>query len=123
MTYRIARQFRFSASHQLDGLAASHKCARLHGHNYLVSVEITAEKVNEIGMVMEFGLLDGFDQLLKRGVDHRHLNEIMEVNPTAENVARWLYDHAVNIVGAHLGEPEVTVRVSENDHTWAEYRP
>jgi 6-pyruvoyltetrahydropterin/6-carboxytetrahydropterin synthase len=43
MTFRITKEFHFSASHQLVSLPPDHQCARLHGHNYVVEVELTAD--------------------------------------------------------------------------------
>ena len=45
--YRISKEFHFSASHQLIGLPEDHQCARLHGHNYIVVVELTAEDAEQ----------------------------------------------------------------------------
>ncbi|MFI6697695.1 6-pyruvoyl trahydropterin synthase family protein [Streptomyces sp. NPDC050509] len=42
MTCHISKEFHFSASHQLDGLPEDHPCGRLHGHNYVVALELSA---------------------------------------------------------------------------------
>ena len=47
--YRITKEFHFSASHQLFGLREGHPCARLHGHNYVVVVELAAEDLGPTG--------------------------------------------------------------------------
>ena len=54
MMFRITKEFHFSASHQLKGLPAEHQCARLHGHNYVVEVELSAETLNEHGFVRDY---------------------------------------------------------------------
>ncbi|MGW7696240.1 6-pyruvoyl trahydropterin synthase family protein [Streptomyces asiaticus] len=120
MTLRITKRFEFSASHQLSGLAEDHQCGRLHGHNYVVELELSAAQKNltPTGFVRDFGDLSSFKSWLDRTVDHRHLNDIINVSPTAENLAIWLYDQCLRDF------PELTaVRISETPKTWAEYRP
>ena len=41
--YRITKEFHFSASHQLKDLPDDHPCARMHGHNYVVVIELAGE--------------------------------------------------------------------------------
>lgn len=78
----------FDASHQLTDskLLITKACARLHGHTYAVIVEVTDAPLNDAGMVIDFrAVKDVIDQL-----DHRHLNDILEMEPTAEHIAHWL---------------------------------
>ena len=51
--YRISKEFSFSASHRLLGLPDGHPCARLHGHNYRVEVELSAADLNRYGFVRD----------------------------------------------------------------------
>ncbi|MEU5041573.1 6-pyruvoyl trahydropterin synthase family protein [Streptomyces griseorubiginosus] len=121
MAFRISKEFHFSASHRLEGLAPEHPCGRLHGHNYIVELELAArdEGLDAVGFVRDYGDLGDFRKWLDAEVDHRHLNELMEgLNPTAEHMARWLYERW------SPNYPELSgVRVSETPKTWAEYRP
>ncbi|MCX4728873.1 6-pyruvoyl trahydropterin synthase family protein [Streptomyces sp. NPDC090052] len=120
MTLRITKRFEFSASHQLSGLAEGHQCSRLHGHNYVVELELSAKKADltPTGFVRDYGDLAAFKQWIDKTVDHRHLNDIVKGNPTAEQLAMWLYDQWSGDL------PELTaVSVSETPKTWAEYRP
>ncbi|MFI7347265.1 6-pyruvoyl trahydropterin synthase family protein [Streptomyces sp. NPDC049936] len=120
MTLRIVKRFDFSASHRLGGLPESHQCARLHGHNYAVELELSAERnaLTSTGFVRDYGDLSAFKKWLDETLDHRHLNDVVEGNPTAENLAVWMF-------GQWKDEfPELSsVRVSETPKTWAEYRP
>ena len=50
--YIITKEFAFSASHQLTHLVDGHPCARVHGHNYIIVVELSAEELNEQGFVL-----------------------------------------------------------------------
>lgn len=93
--YTIMKRWTFDASHQLHGLPRNHKCGRLHGHTYTVEVEIISETLDEHGFVVDFGDLAPIKRMIDMVFDHRHLNDIMPggINPTAENLARTLYEH------------------------------
>jgi 6-pyruvoyltetrahydropterin/6-carboxytetrahydropterin synthase len=117
--FTITKQFSFSASHQLDHLPSTHQCSRLHGHNYRVEVVIQSPMLDDRGFCqVDYGELDTFKQYLDETLDHRHLNDVLPVRTTAENLARFLYGEAKKI------SPFVTaVRVSETEKTWATYSP
>ena len=116
--FTIIKEFSFSASHQLLGLPEEHPCSRLHGHNYVVEVELQSEQLNDIGFVRDYRELDKFKRYIDDTLDHRHLNEVFACNPTAELLAITLFAAAKQFA------PEVVaVRVSETPKTWAEYRP
>ncbi len=91
--YELSVEREFSAAHYLreyDG-----DCARMHGHNYRVQITVRGEQLDEAGMLLDFGDLK---QLCDSAIDalaHRCLNEIApfdEINPTSENLARYLYE-------------------------------
>lgn len=117
--YRIAKEFAFSASHQLRSLPDDHPCARLHGHNYAVVVELAAATLDRVGFVRDYHELTALKRYIDDTLDHRHLNEVLgDECVTAERLARHLYDWCA------ARWPEVAaVRVSETPRTWAEYRP
>jgi 6-pyruvoyltetrahydropterin/6-carboxytetrahydropterin synthase len=116
--YRISKEFHFSASHQLRHLPADHQCARLHGHNYVVVVDLCAAELNADGFVRDYQELAALKAYIDGTFDHRHLNDVFEGHTTAENLARHFYDWS------RARWPEVSaVRVSETPKTWAEYRP
>ncbi|SMO42057.1 6-carboxytetrahydropterin synthase QueD [Paracoccus laeviglucosivorans] len=116
--YRISKEFHFSASHQLGHLPADHQCARLHGHNYIVSVELASTTLNADGFVRDYHELSALKHYIDSELDHRHLNDVLDLPSTAENMARHFYDWS------KARWPEtVAVRVSETPKTWAEYRP
>lgn len=119
MSFTIRKRFTFAASHQLETLPEGHKCARLHGHNYVVWVELAAPEVCPHGFVLDFGDLAALKDYLDTHLDHRHLNHVLSSDsPTAENLARHLYGIAAGMW------PETTaVAVEETESCWAEYRP
>ncbi|WP_198586198.1 6-carboxytetrahydropterin synthase QueD [Roseovarius salinarum] len=117
--YRIAKEFHFSASHQLKQVPAEHQCARLHGHNYVVTVELASDVLDAQGFVRDYLDLAPLKRYIDDALDHRHLNDVLGDDcVTAEQMARHFYDWC------HARWPEtVAVRVSETPKTWAEYRP
>ena len=119
MTFRITKEFHFSASHQLASLPPDHQCARLHGHNYVVEVELTANELNEHGFVRDYQDLSVLKRHIDEAFDHRHLNDVLgHDRVTAECLAQYFY------VWCKQRLPEASaVRVSETAKTWAEYRP
>ncbi|WP_330647157.1 6-pyruvoyl tetrahydropterin synthase family protein [Thioclava sp. FTW29] len=116
--FRITKEFHFSASHQLDHLPACHQCARLHGHNYIVVVELAAADLNADGFVRDYHELAALKDYIDGTFDHRHLNDVLDCPSTAEHMARHFY------LWCKARWPEVAaVKVSETPKTWAEYRP
>ena len=119
--FTITKEFHFSASHVLDGLREGHQCGRLHGHNYIVTVELSAEALDPAtGFVVDYGELAPLKQLIDDRLDHRHLNDVLWTNPTAELLAKWLFDWC------QANEPTWPVSgigVSETPKTWAWFRP
>ena len=117
--YRISKQFAFSASHQLMGVPEGHPCSRLHGHNYIVEIELSGESLNEAGFVRDYLELGELKSYIDEVLDHRHLNEVLgDDNVTAERLAKHLFDWSFD------RWPEATaMRISETPKTWAEFRP
>jgi 6-pyruvoyltetrahydropterin/6-carboxytetrahydropterin synthase len=89
---RLVRDFSFEAAHRLPQAPEGHKCARLHGHSFRVEVVCEGEIDPVAGWLVDFGeIKKAVDPLLER-LDHRYLNEIEGLeNPTAENIARWIW--------------------------------
>jgi 6-pyruvoyltetrahydropterin/6-carboxytetrahydropterin synthase len=127
--FTISKKFEFSASHVLEGLPEGHQCGRLHGHNYIVEVELQAERLNEPGFVHDYGELAPLKVWLDETFDHQHINERMEATPTAEHMALLIHTKAVELFGeagrqtaTHNGFMVSAVRVYETPKTCAEYR-
>jgi len=89
--YTISKEFHFSASHQLFGLPVDHPCTRLHGHNYIVIVELTSVNLSKIGFVKDYRELEPIKKFIDENLDHRHLNDVLQFNPTAENIAKFFF--------------------------------
>lgn len=123
MTFTISKDFEFAAAHRLSGLSEDHPCSRVHGHNYVVRLELSGP-VSGPGFVYDYRALAPFKHLLDTHLDHRDLNAIMGENPTAEHMAQWLYELAVEMLDNMPDGVRVSaVSVSETPKTWATYRP
>lgn len=121
--FTISKQFAFAASHVLSGLEDDHPCTRLHGHNYVVELVLSAEEVDRAGFVIDYRRLDAFKRFLDTRLDHTHLNDRLDVTPSAELLARFLHEWCMANLEADIVECLVAVRVSETPGTWAEHRP
>ena len=89
----IYREFTFEAAHRLPNVPEGHKCARLHGHSYKVTVHIDGPVEQDTGWVMDFGDLKRTVKPLIDQLDHYYLNEVPGLeNPTSEVLAKWVWD-------------------------------
>jgi 6-pyruvoyltetrahydropterin/6-carboxytetrahydropterin synthase len=89
----IHTQFRFEAAHRLPNVPEGHKCARLHGHSFRVTVWVEGEVGAESGWVMDFADVKAAFAPLHDALDHHYLNEIEGLaNPTSEVLAMWIWD-------------------------------
>lgn len=92
----LTKIVQFEAAHTLPGHQG--KCARLHGHSYRLEVSLRGPLkqgpgLSDDGMVMDFqDLSEIIRQAVLARLDHRYLNEVMDVRTTAENVAHWIWD-------------------------------
>jgi 6-pyruvoyltetrahydropterin/6-carboxytetrahydropterin synthase len=117
----ISKSFGFSASHELRLLSTGHKCARNHGHNYVVTVTLTADRLNLHGFVTDFGDLAPFEGYLTSTFDHRFVNDQVDFHPTcellAEHLGCWFIGHVESSIHGRL----VSMTVSEtqtSSATW-----
>lgn len=113
--YELMVETQFAAAHQLRGYKG--KCENLHGHNWRVQVMVSAERLNEIGLGIDFHELKNITNDAISALDHSVLNDIFpftEINPSSENVAKWLYDTiGKKINGRNVSVSSITVWESE----------
>jgi 6-pyruvoyltetrahydropterin/6-carboxytetrahydropterin synthase len=116
--YFISKQFHFSASHEQSQLPPEYACSRLHGHNYIVEINMCAPEVDDWGFAFDIAKLKPFQRIIDDELDHRHLNDILPGQTSTECLAKWLYDRAKALYPDRL----YSIRVSETPKIWAEYR-
>ncbi len=130
--YRITREILFCYGHRL--LDYDGKCRHLHGHNGRAVITLAAPELDRLGMVLDFSRLKHIvGRWIDDTLDHKMLLHeadpvlpflrqqgepvhVMQVNPTAENIARLIYDYT-----AAQGFPVVEVQLWETEHCCATY--
>ena len=114
---KITQAFRFEAAHWLPGVSIQHRCHRLHGHSYRVELRLKGEIDAQTGFVVDFFEVEKAFEPVLRLMDHHCLNEIQGLeNPTAENIAVWIWERMTPIL-----PPLCAVVVYETPDCWAEY--
>ena len=89
---RITKSFTFDSAHWLPEVPEGHKCARLHGHTYTVTLGLEGQVDDRLGWVQDFGEVTQAFRPLLEVLDHHCLNEIEGLeNPTAEVMAIWIF--------------------------------
>lgn len=86
--YKVSKRMEIAGAHKLS-LPYDSKCSNLHGHNWIVTVHCKAERLTEYGMVVDFKKIKN---LIHGKFDHQYINDIVDFNPTAENMARYFHD-------------------------------
>lgn len=84
--YIVRKKLEIAASHRLE-LNYDSPCENLHGHNWEVYVWCKNDKLDENDMVVDFSLIK---KLVHKPLDHKYLNDELNFNPTAENIAKWI---------------------------------
>jgi 6-pyruvoyltetrahydropterin/6-carboxytetrahydropterin synthase len=120
--YQVSKRFGISASHVLHGLGDDHPCSRLHGHNYEIEILAQAAELDQRGFVVDFRELDDVKRWLDATLDHRHLNDVLEGQPSAEAIARFVFEWCRSQLPVPVGERIVAVRAWETPRAYAEYR-
>ena len=99
--YEVNVKSGFSAAHQLrlyDG-----KYENLHGHNWSAQVTVEADELDAMGVGIDFVKLKQMVEEFLKKLDYQNINEIPpfdELNPSAENIARWLFLKLKDQVGS-----------------------
>ena len=124
--FEVCVEYTFAAGHALRHYKG--KCENVHGHNYRIQVAVEGEKLNAIGLLVDFVALKKNLRATADRLDHQFINDLEPftvINPSAENLAKYFYDELNPTV---QGEPEQgPVRIScitvwETDTSIARYR-
>lgn len=107
--YRVKKRLEIAGAHKLS-LDYESKCSNIHGHNWIVEIYMQSKDLDRNGMVMDFTHIK---KEIHNALDHKYINDVVQVNPTAENIARWICEK--------LGEKCYKVTVQESEGNVAEY--
>ena len=107
--HEVSIEMEFSSAHALRGYRG--KCENTHGHNYKVEVHVCGERLNDIGLLIDFRELKDATRRLVEYLDHKNINELppfdVEMNPSAENLAAFFFHE----VGREVNNDRVKVRM------------
>ncbi len=120
MLTEISKTFRFESAHSLPNVPAGHKCGRVHGHSYAVTLRVRGPVDPVMGWVCDFADLSAAWQPLHALLDHRLLNDVEGLpNPTSELLARFIAEryrlpapaalHSVTVAETCTSECTVTL--------------
>jgi len=105
--FEVMIERNFSSAHQLRGYKG--KCENLHGHNYKIEIFARGRELDHIGLLVDFGELKAAADDIVQYLDHRNINELPpfddELNPSAENLARYILER----VAARVTDARVQV--------------
>ncbi len=123
--YKVMKQAQFAASHHLRNYNG--KCENIHGHNWLVQVYACGDTLSEGGMLIDFSELKSSLMQVLDNLDHQDLNAVepfTKIEPSAENIGKYIYDHMSDRINDRTDNPGVKVcevRVWETDSSCAFY--
>ena len=83
----------FAAAHQLRNFRG--KCENLHGHNWKIEVVLRGRRLEESGVLVDFGEVKQTTREILTDLDHKYLNDLpffQNQNPSSENIARYLFE-------------------------------
>lgn len=132
--YKVTKEIHFCYGHRLRNYDG--KCRHIHGHNGVVQIELESEKLDDRGMVYDFtDIKKDVKGWIDKNLDHKMLLReddplisqleemdepyyIMNENPTAEAIAKQIYDYA-----SSEGYPVNKVKLWETETSYATYKP
>ena len=122
--YEVTVEAGFSSGHYLRNYHG--KCENPHGHNYRVLVTLAGEALDETGLLLDFKLLKNLLKPVVEYLDHKMINDLepfTELNPSAENLARYFHDETSKelreLTGGRVRVKDCTV--FETDTSFARY--
>jgi len=122
-TWTLHTEFKFDAAHLIEGYDG--KCGRMHGHTYKVHISAKSQKLNPSKYLQTPDMVCDFRELKwagkdaeKGGMDHGVINELIDVNPTAERIAEYIYNETAGRIPEGI---KLKVTVWETENCWVEY--
>lgn len=125
--FKVAVKLHFDAAHLIRGHKG--KCREIHGHRWEVEAVFSGGAIDSLGMLADFAVVKKALARIIEPLDHHDISRIPpfdEKNPTAENLAFFIYNEMNAIM---MTAPEtaglslVEIRVWESPDCWASYSP
>jgi len=120
--YVVSVQAHYDSAHYLRNYKG--KCERLHGHRYVVELALARDELDANGLAFDFVEVKHHLRELADRLDHQNLNELppfTDIEPTAENQARYFYDELKRRLPEPMRAAMLYVRVWETPTQWAQY--
>lgn len=98
--YELKVITRFAAAHRLTMVGA--KCENLHGHNWKIEVVLTGDRLNDAGVLMDFGEIKAHLREIMARLDHQFLNELPMFEgrqPSSERIAAFVAEQLDRAIG------------------------
>lgn len=125
--FEVTVEHSFAAGHALREYKG--KCENVHGHNYRVQVTVEGERLNRIGLLVDFVELKRAVRQTCEQLDHQFINDLepfTTLNPSAENIAKYLYERVTGTLDLTTLQPPIRisqVKIWETDTSMAVFRP
>ena len=122
--FEVTIEETFAAGHALRNYHG--KCENVHGHNYRCQLTLEGAELDSVGLLVDFVELKRALHTVIDRMDHEWLNEFPPftvLNPSAENIAKYIYDEVSEILKARAGVRVGAVKLWETDTASATYRP
>lgn len=95
----LYKEGHFDAAHRLNNYEG--KCANMHGHRWVYRVYVSADQLDDCGMVIDFkDLKKAMKDLVEDKFDHKVINDNITFNPTAENLAIYIFLNLSSVIDA-----------------------
>lgn len=120
--YVVSVQAHYDSAHYLRNYKG--KCERLHGHRYVVEAALATQELGEGGIAFDFVDIKRALRELADELDHTNLNDLpafAEVEPSAENQARYFYEELKRRLPPAMAEALLYTKVWETPTQWALY--
>lgn len=109
--YYLEKRMEISGAHRLE-LDYPSKCGGLHGHRWIITVYCKRKELDQNGMIVDFAQIK---ELIHDRLDHTMINDHLDFNPTAENMARWIVETVPYCYKAKVEESENNIVIYERD--------
>jgi len=122
--YEISAFGHFDAAHFLRGYPG--KCANIHGHRWKAEITLQGEKLSQMGILIDFMDVKSMLKEVLEIFDHKMINDVPpfdDLNPTAENIARFIFEQMADKLGDQTGSGVRITKVTvwESDTASATY--